>query len=68
MALAASDPIKEPYVDDVLLAYLEFIIKDVAPELSQSDREIWFNRGRVDVLRHIRHLHRVQRENMLGTG
>lgn len=61
-----SDPIKEPYIDDNLLRYLEMIIKDVAPELDQTDREIWFNRGRVEVLRHLRRLHQVQRENMLG--
>lgn len=58
--------IQEPYIDDTLLRYLETIIKDVAPELDHTDREIWFNRGRVDVLRHVRRLHQVQRENMLG--
>lgn len=57
---------KEPYIDDGLLEYLEGIIKDVAPELSQTDREIWFNRGRVEVLRHLRRLHATQRENLLG--
>lgn len=57
---------KEPYIDDKLLRYLETIIKDVAPELSTPEREIWFNRGRVEVLRHLRRLHATQRENMLG--
>lgn len=66
-----SDPItmeqiKEPYIDDTLLQYMETFIKDVAPELSQDDRVIWFNRGKVEVLRHLRHLHTIQRENMLG--
>ena len=62
-----TDPIlQEPYIDDTLLLYLETVIKDVAPEIDHSDREIWFNRGRVEVLRHLRRLHQVQRENMLG--
>lgn len=61
-----NEAIKEPYIDDNLLRYLETIIKDVAPELTANDREIWFNRGRVEVLRHLRRLHATQRENMLG--
>ena len=66
MVAAGSDPIKEPYIDDQLIRYLEYTIKDVAPELGQDDRMIWFNRGRVEVLRHLRRLHAIQRENMLG--
>lgn len=62
----SDDPIKEPYIDDELIRYLEMTIKDVAPELSQDDRVIWFNRGKVEVLRHLRRLRDNQRENMLG--
>lgn len=60
------DDIKTPFVEDGLLQYLERLFPDVSPEPSQTDREIWINRGAVGVVRHLRHLHKLQHENILG--
>lgn len=57
---------KLPYIEDGLLDYLQRLYPDKAPEPSQSDREIWMNRGAVGVVRHLQMLHKEQRENMLG--
>ncbi len=60
------DTIKQPYIEDGLLDYLQRLFPDVAPEPSQTDREIWINRGAAGVVRHLRHLHKEQRNNILG--
>ena len=60
------DEIKVPYIEDGLLDYLQRLYPDVAPEPDQTDRQIWINRGSVEVVRHLKHLHNIQRENMLG--
>jgi hypothetical protein len=60
------EDIKTPYIEDGLLQYLERLFPDVAPEPSQTDREIWINRGAAGVVRHIKMLHKEQRNNILG--
>lgn len=58
--------IKQPYVEEGLLEYLQRLYPDACPEPSQTDREIWINRGAVEVVRHLKHLHTLQQENLLG--
>lgn len=60
------DELKIPYIEDGLLDYLQRLYPDVSPEPSLTDREIWINRGSVEVVRHLKHLHNIQRENILG--
>ena len=54
-----------PHISDELLAYMERLYQDKAPDIDASERQIWVNRGEVGVLRHFRRLHSDQRENML---
>ncbi|CAB4124681.1 hypothetical protein UFOVP63_21 [uncultured Caudovirales phage] len=54
-----------PLITDALLDYLQKLHPEKAPEPSQSDREIWINRGAVGVVRHLQRIHQEQRENML---
>lgn len=58
---------KIPYVERTFLEYLERLYPDKAPEVHETDREIWLNRGAVGVVRHLRRLYQEQTENMLGT-
>jgi len=55
-----------PYIEDGLLDYLQRLYPEKAPEPTQTEREIWMNRGAVGVVRHLALLHKEQRENMLG--
>lgn len=59
------DELKLPYVEEGLLDYLQRLFPDLCPEPSQSEREIWMNRGAVGVIRHLKLLLEQQRENML---
>lgn len=56
---------KMPVIDKVLVEYLEQMYPDVSPELSMSDREIFFRRGAVDVVRTLRRIYAEQNENIL---
>lgn len=60
------DDSKLPYVEKALLEYLERLYPDVAPEPTQSEREIWMNRGAVGVVRHLRLIYNELHENALG--
>lgn len=57
---------KIPFIEDGLLQYLERAFPDRSPDPDETDRKIWMNRGAVDVVRHLKRLHKEQRENMLG--
>ncbi len=57
---------KVPYIEEGLLRYLDKLFPDTSPEPSQTDREIWINRGAAGVVRHLRHVYKMQHENMLG--
>lgn len=57
---------KLPFIEDGLLDYLQRLYPDTCPEPSQTEREIWMSRGAAGVVRHLRMLHKEQRENMLG--
>ena len=56
---------KIPYIEPALLEYLDRYYPDKAPELSWSDREVWFRRGACDVVRTIKRLHEEQQDNIL---
>jgi hypothetical protein len=55
-----------PFVDERLLDYLQRLFPDKAPELKDTDREVWFHRGSAEVIRHLQHLRSQQQENILG--
>lgn len=57
---------KVPFIDDRVLEYLNRIYPDKSPEPTDTDREIWINRGAIGVVRHLAWLHKQQRENLLG--
>lgn len=60
------DDLRKPTIDKGLLDYLQRLFPDLAPEPSQSEREIWINRGAVGVVRHLALLHKDQQANILG--
>ena len=43
-----------PHIPKELLEYLEGICPDQSPSLNTPDREIWFQAGKVDLIRHTR--------------
>jgi len=51
---------KIPYIEKGLLEYLQRLFPDISPEPSQSDRDIWINRGAVGVVRHLSLLYEDQ--------
>lgn len=55
-----------PYISDDLLEYLQRVFPDKCPDLTATDRKVWYDAGAVSVVRHIAKLHEEQRENMLG--
>lgn len=59
---------KIPLIDKNLIDYLERMYPDVSPELSMSEREIFFRRGAVDVARTLHRIYSEQNEDILGGG
>ncbi len=57
---------KEPWVTEDLIAYLTSIYPDKSPELKWTDKEVWFHRGEVQVVRHLTNILNKQKENMLA--
>jgi hypothetical protein len=43
-----------PQITPELVEYLENICPDQSPALQTPEREIWFNAGRVDLVKHLR--------------
>jgi len=54
-----------PIIDKPLIDYLAHMYPDVSPELSMTEREIFFRRGAVDVVRTLRRIYAEQNENIL---
>lgn len=54
-----------PNITSDLVEYLENICPDQSPSLSTADRNIWFNAGKVDLVRHLRSLFEEQSQNIL---
>jgi len=62
----ASKPNPVPVITDELINYLDRLYRDVSPEPSMTDREIWMHRGAVGVVRNLKLLRDKQRETVLG--
>ena len=54
-----------PVITKELIEYLEGICPDAAPSLKSGDREIWWNAGKVDLVRHLRSIHDEQHNTIL---
>jgi len=55
-----------PMIDKNLIDYLSRMYPDVSPELTMSEREIFFRRGAVDVVRTLKRIHDDQNDNILS--
>lgn len=55
-----------PMIDKTLIDYLSRMYPDVSPELTMSEREIFFRRGAVDVVRTLKRIHDDQNDNILS--
>lgn len=55
-----------PQIEPTLISYLERLYPDVSPELSMTEREIFFRRGAVDVIRTLRRIYDEQNETFEG--
>jgi len=55
-----------PNIDKVLVDYLDRMYPDVSPDINISEREIFFRRGAVDVVRTLRRIYSEQNEDILG--
>jgi hypothetical protein len=54
-----------PEITKELVEYLEGICPDVSPSLKSGEREIWWNVGKVDLVRHLRSIHDEQNQTIL---
>lgn len=54
-----------PAISKELIEYLETICPDQAPRLDTAERNIWFNAGKVDLVRHLRSVFDEQNETVL---
>jgi hypothetical protein len=56
-----------PYIEAEILAYLEELYPDRAPDLSMEEKLIWFTAGQVSVVRHLREQFKLQEETKYVT-
>lgn len=56
---------KAPLITQELIEYLDFICPDAAPSLKDSDREVWFKAGKVNLVQHLRSVHEEQHQSIL---
>jgi len=54
-----------PHVTDDLVEYLENVCPDQSPSLTTPERQIWFNAGKADLVRHLRSIWEEQQQNIL---
>ncbi len=54
-----------PYVDKELIEWLERIYPDRTPSIEMTDRQIWVQRGNVNVVLKLRDLYEEQIKNSL---
>lgn len=55
-----------PMIDKNLIDFLSRMYPDVSPELSMTEREIFFRRGAVDVVRTLKRIYSEQNEDILN--
>ena len=55
-----------PHIAPELIAYLQELYPDIAPDPSIDDRALWVNVGGVRVVRHLKQLFDEQIEHQLG--
>jgi len=51
-----------PYIEPEIIAYLEELYPDKAPDLSMEEKLIWFTAGQVSVVRHLKEQFKLQEE------
>lgn len=51
-----------PYLEAGIIAYLEELYPDKAPDLSMEEKLIWFTAGQVSVVRHLKEQFKLQEE------
>lgn len=51
-----------PYLEAEIIAYLEELYPDKAPDLSMEEKLIWFTAGQVSVVRHLKEQFKLQEE------
>lgn len=56
---------KTPVIPKALIEYLERLYPDRTPDLTDSDRMVWYNAGRVSVVRKLRAEYEKQNANIL---
>jgi len=54
-----------PNITPELVEYLENICPDQSPSITTADRHIWFNAGKVDLVRHLKGILEEQSQNIL---
>jgi hypothetical protein len=54
-----------PYVDKELIEWLERIYPDRTPSIEMTDRQIWVQRGNINVVLKLRDLYEEQIKNSL---
>jgi len=54
---------KIPIISDELIRYLEILFPDKCPELSQSEKEIFYKSGQRSVVNHLIKQKKIQKEN-----
>lgn len=54
-----------PLISKDLIAYLEAHFKNQVPSLQMSDREVWFEAGKVETVKHLRKLYDDQAKRHL---
>jgi hypothetical protein len=58
--------VKTPIVTNDMIEYLEHMFKDKCPDITTSDRQVWFDAGSVHVVKHLKHLKIRQEANILN--
>ena len=57
---------KQPFVDTLLLEWLDKQFPDQCPRVSDSDRQIWMAAGARTVVEHLKSLHQRQMKDALN--
>ena len=58
--------VSKPHISPELIAYLQELFPDKAPDINANERDIWASVGAVRVVRHLTALYDEQVEHQLG--